>query len=55
MTRRWLLVVLMVLGVAATPAVASSTPAPTISVLSSRADLVSGGQALVAERDGRDG
>ena len=48
MTRRWLLVVLVVLGVVATPSVASPTQGLTLSVLSNtRADLVSDGQALV--------
>jgi hypothetical protein len=47
MTRRWLLVVLLVVGVA-TPSFAARTPALTLSVLSNtRADLVSDGQALV--------
>ncbi|MCU1593337.1 MAG: hypothetical protein JWO12_729 [Frankiales bacterium] len=46
-TKRWVLVLLMVLGVT-TPAVASSSQAPTLTVLSNtRADLVSDGQALV--------
>ncbi|MCU1587034.1 MAG: N-acetylmuramoyl-L-alanine amidase [Frankiales bacterium] len=48
MTRRWLLVVLLVLGVGATPSAAAPTTAPTVTVLSNaRADLVSDGQALV--------
>ncbi|MCU1602602.1 MAG: hypothetical protein JWO22_3311, partial [Frankiales bacterium] len=48
MLKRWVLVVAVLLGAAATPADASGSPAPTISVLSSRADLVTDGQALVA-------
>ncbi len=47
MTKRWVLVVLMVLGVT-TPAVATAPKALSLSVLSNtRADLVSDGQALV--------
>jgi len=45
--KRWTLVVAVLLGAAATP-VSASTTTPTITVLSSRADLVSDGQALVA-------
>ena len=45
---RWVLAVLMVLGLVAAPSVGASTPAPVITVLSNtRADLVSDGQALV--------
>ena len=48
MVWRWTVAVLMVLGLAVTPAVASAPAAPTITVLSNtRADLVSDGQALV--------
>jgi hypothetical protein len=47
MTRRWLLVLLLILGLAS-PSLAARTPQPTLSVLSNtRADLVSDGQALV--------
>jgi hypothetical protein len=45
---RWMLAVLMAVGMAVAPAVSAAAPAPTIAVLSNtRADLVSDGQALV--------
>lgn len=46
---RWMLAVLIALGLLVTPAVSAASPAPTITVVSNtRADLVSDGQALVA-------
>ncbi|HUR51757.1 MAG TPA: DUF6351 family protein, partial [Mycobacteriales bacterium] len=47
MAWRWTVVVAMVLGVPAVIPAQASAAAPTIKVLSSRADLVSAGQALV--------
>jgi hypothetical protein len=51
--KRWVLVIAVLLGAAATPAGASGSSAPTITVLSSRADLVTDGQALVAVSGGK--
>jgi hypothetical protein len=46
--KRWVLAVVMAVGVAVAPATSADTPAPVIKVLSNvRADLVSDGQALV--------
>ena len=53
MLKRWTLIAAVVLGAAVTPAGASPTPVPTISVLSTRADLVSDGQALVGIRESK--